>query len=178
MLDLERSTRAELAVGVDSFVDSSVYMLPPSAEEYAVSLAASVGRHFIDDGKTVGMVTYAGHREVLQPDRGDRQLNKLLETLAVVRAVGEVPFARVLRAEGRQLSRSSTLVTISASPDVAWAASLAHIARSGARVMAIVIDRETFGDWRSMNDVRTALTETGVDFRVVKRGDDFGRVLV
>jgi len=60
--------------------------LPPTTEEYAVTAAASLARHFLDAGKAVGLVTHAQRRLVLSPDRGERQLHKILAALAVARA--------------------------------------------------------------------------------------------
>ena len=176
------------------------FALPPATAEYAISLAASIAKHFLTQNKALGMLAYAssttrnesahrdaahkdaarshGQREMLQPDRGDRQLNKILERLAVVQAQGEVPFDRVLRAEAMHLPRGSTIVLISASPDPTWGAIAAQLARRGGRVVVVLIDAHTFNPAaQPIAPLLTALSEGGTTVRVVRYGDTFGDVL-
>ena len=94
-----------------------------------------------------------------------------METLAVIRAEGEVPFDRVLLSEVMYLPRGSTIVMISASPDVAWAAGVQRAARSGLRVVAIVLDRASFGSDIGSEEVLAALGHSGAMVRVVRYGD-------
>ena len=179
-LDMQRDAQAALSFSTESLDDNPSYMLPPSTEEYAVSLAASVARHFIREGRTVGFLAYAGQRQIVQPDRGERQQNKIFETLAVIKSGGDVPFDRVVRSEGTHLARGSTVVAISSSPAASWGAAAAQLNRNGSRVVAIVIDRATFGATgvsARMDDVTTALVQGGVITRTVKFGDGFAEAL-
>ncbi len=178
LLDLAHAAHSALPYSTEPISENPSYLLPPSTEEYAVSAAASVAKHFLAQGRSMGMVTHTAHREALQPDRGDRQLNKLLETLAMVRAVGRVSFDRLVRAEARTLARGATVVLISASANPEWADAAAQVARTGARTIAIVIDRATFGDAENpMDDVIKTLAEAGVPTRIVRQGDSLSDVL-
>jgi hypothetical protein len=114
---------------------------------------------------------------VIQGDRGARQLTKVMETLAVVRAQGEIPFDRVLGAEAIVLSRGTTLVAISASPDVAWALAMQQIVRSGIRVVAIVIDGHSFGASQTYDDVISTLADAGAIVRVVRCGESIPQAI-
>jgi uncharacterized protein (DUF58 family) len=60
--------------------------LPPSTIEYSVTIAASLAQHFLEADRELGFLSYAEKREVVQPDRGERQLTRLLEILAVIQA--------------------------------------------------------------------------------------------
>lgn len=164
-IDMTRDTALEL--------DLSAYALPPSTEEYAVAIAATVARHFVHQERSVGFSTYPNgdHREALPADRGERQLNKIMETLAVAHAEGAIPFARALRAEGAFFPRGATVVTISASPDIDWATGVQQLIRSGNRVVAIVVDGESFGGEHAMADIIGALAEAGAVVRVVRKGE-------
>src|SRR5690606_41635764 len=57
--------------------------------------------------RAVGMLAYGQSNEILQPDRGERQFNRILETLAVLRAEGEVPVQDMLYAETHLFPRRS-----------------------------------------------------------------------
>ena len=91
------------------------------------------------------MMSYGQTREVLQPDRGHRQLTKILETLAMTRAEGEIPLTQVLLSEGERLGRGVTLVVITPSLDPSWVAAARDLARRGVRLVAIVVDPASFG---------------------------------
>lgn len=151
--------------------DDAPFRLPPYTEEYAISLAASVARHFLQQDRIVGLIAHGIHREVIPGERGERQMTKILETLSVVRAQGEIPFDRVLSTEVVSLARGTTLVAISASPDVAWALAIQQAVHSGIRVVALVIDAHTFGAAHEYDDVIAALANAGAIVRVVRYGD-------
>ena len=140
-------------------------------------MAASVAQHFLKLNKEIGLITYSHHREVIACERGERQSNKLMEMLAVLQADGVVPFDRVLRAEGAQLPRGATLVAISASHDVAWALAVQQLVRSGQRVVAVVIDTQSFGSPLSSQPLITALTHTSAVVRTVRRGDSLSAAI-
>ena len=64
------------------------YELPPITTEYAVTVTASLARYFVLRNRAVGLSSRGRTREYVQADRGERQLNKILEALAVVTAAG------------------------------------------------------------------------------------------
>ena len=172
-VDMNKDVQVAMNFVTEPLNDNPTYMLPPSSEEYGVSLAASVSQHFVREGRTVGLLAYSTHRQIVQPDRGERQHNKILESLAVIKAQGDVPFDRMVRSEGTHLARGSTVICISSSADPAWGSAAAQLNRNGARVIAIVIDRSTFGSSTSTDDVMTALLQGGVVSRLIKFGDSF-----
>jgi uncharacterized protein (DUF58 family) len=145
-------------------------LLPDSTEEYAIAIAASAAKHFAQQGRAVGLIAHAAHRLVIPAEHSERQLSKILEALAVVRAEGNIPFDGLLDMEATALRRGASLVAISAWPEVAWAVKVQRIVRSGVRVVAIVIDGQSFGGDRSSEAVVTALANAGAVVRVVRCG--------
>ena len=79
-------------------------------------------------------------REFVQADRGERQLNKFLEALAVVDAAGDLPFGDLVATDGVRLNRNDTLVAISADDSPSWAAALQMLQRRGVNSIAVVLD--------------------------------------
>jgi uncharacterized protein (DUF58 family) len=156
---------------------AETFVLPPQTEEYVISMTASVAQHFLKRGRAIGMICYNRHREVLNSDRGERQINKVMETLSVLHADGVVPFERVLRAEGALLPRGATVIAISASTDVRWALSMQQMVRSGLRAVAVVVDAESFGGPQPATPVIAALAEAGAVVRVLKRGQSLSEAV-
>jgi uncharacterized protein (DUF58 family) len=151
--------------------------LDPATEEYVVTVAASVAQHFVHRDRAVGMVAYGQTREVLQPDRGHRQLTKVLETLAMLRAQGEIPLAQVLLSEGERLGRGVTLVAITPSLDRTWVAAARDLSRRGVRMVAIVVDPESFGGAGAAEDIIGELQASSMPTYLAREGDDLSRAL-
>ena len=150
---------------------STAFMLPPSTEEYAISATASIAQFFLRRDRTVGLVANGQRREVLQADRGERQLEKILETLSVLRARGSVPFEEVLYRETPSVPRGTTLVLVSPSTDVRWAQTARPLRRSGLYVTAVVLDAKSFGGPPGADHFVGGLLASGVPLSVLRKGD-------
>ena len=147
--------------------------LPPNTEEYAVSVAASLAQHFLRRDRAVGMVAYGETREVTQPDRGERQLTKLLETLAVFRAAGRIRLRDQLALEADQLPRGATVMLVTASADLSWVGFAAALKRRGVNVVSFLVNAATFGGKQSNAGLTTALWGMGLPAYAIQNGVDF-----
>jgi uncharacterized protein (DUF58 family) len=119
--------------------------LPPSTEEYAVTIAASLAQYFVEKGRALGFTTYSPHREIVQPDRGPRQLTRILEILAIARSETDLSLRQMLGLEASFLGRGTSAVIVTASQDPGWAAEAHTLARRGIRVICVLIDPRSFG---------------------------------
>ncbi len=155
------------------------FELPPSTEEYGVVVAASVSRHFLTQNRAVGLITYpdAHHREIAQSDRGERQLTRIYEMLAVTQAHGTIPLAEVLTAEMMRLSRNTTAIIITPSTEPEWVAATHHMMTRGVRVTAIVIDPGSFDMPYSSLEVEIELTASHIPHYVIHQGDPLEQAL-
>jgi uncharacterized protein (DUF58 family) len=151
--------------------------LPPSTEEYAVTAAASIAQYFLRRDRALGLVAVGQRREVVQADRGERQLTKVLETLAVLHARGDIPLARVLTAEAMGLGRGTTLVIVSSSVDMRWPIVARHLDRSGLSVVSVLIDPQSFGGPPGIGAVAAQFTMSAIPAYVIRKGDVMEQVL-
>lgn len=151
--------------------------LPPSTTEYAVTAAASVARYFLLRNRAVGMVWHGESRQLLQTDRGERQIRKTLEALAVVEAVGRVPFAELLATDGVRLNRNTTILAISADPNPTWARSLREMRRRGVNSIAVVLDGTTFGRNARYDELLHELRITDIPTYQIQQGDAIDQAL-
>lgn len=151
--------------------------LPPSTEEYAVAIAASLAKHLLIRNRAVGLMAYGQGREATPADRGERQLTKLLETLAVIRALGKVPLAQVLAAEGKSLGRNTSVVVITPSDDSKWVDALRDLRRRGIRGLGIVLDTASFGRPGNATAVIAALHQNGMRSYRISEGDELAAAL-
>jgi uncharacterized protein (DUF58 family) len=153
------------------------FRLPPSTEEYAIAAAASVANAFLQQRYAVGLVAYGQRRELVQPDREKRQQIKLLETLAILRAKGEMPFSQVLNADGSRLTRGTTVVIISPSTRQDWAESALYLHSRGLRVLAIIVDAASFGGPDGSTGLRDRLLAAGIPTATVSEDKPLAETL-
>jgi len=157
--------------------EKSKLELAPTTEEYAVTAAASLARHLLAQGRAVGMVAYGQSREVIQTDRGERQLAKMLETLAVLEAQGRQPFGQVLSAEGESLPHGTTIIAITPSAELGWVRSARELVRRGVRVVAVLVDPRSFTPAPSQGPLLQELSVSQMPTFVVKHGASIGAAL-
>jgi uncharacterized protein (DUF58 family) len=153
--------------------------LPPSTEEYAVSIAASLGRYFLRRGRAVGLVSCGQLQapEVLPPDRGGRQLGKILEAMALLRAHGNVSIAALVMAQARHLPRGSTVILITSSVEKSVTVAVDQLLRLGLRPVVVLLDAASFGGSSGTQDLATTVAGLGVFVRRVENGADLGTAL-
>ena len=151
--------------------------LPPVTTEYLVSIAASLARYFLLRNRAVGINSKGRTREFLQADRGERQINKILEALAVVDAVGEVPFSQLIATDGIRLNRNDTLLAISADPNPEWVQALQMLQRRGAKSIAVIVDGSSFGRSVTYMAVLSQLEAAGIPTYVVRRDEPIDAAL-
>jgi len=111
-------------------------------------------------------------------DRGERQLDRLLEVLAVAHPRHPIPLGQALALEGARLARNTVLVVITPSTDLDWPEGLHHLRRRGVRPLAILLDPHSFDERAGGNSrVQDALTATCVPYIPIQRGDPLVHVL-
>lgn len=147
-----------------------VFQLPPCTEEYIVTITASLAKHLLSRRRALGMIGYGQRREVVQVDRGERQLVRLMESLAVLRAEGQVTFAEVIAGEASQLWGGSTAIMITSSTESSWVAAARDLKRKGIDVVAVHVEPSTFGQAPSSLDVVAGLAASNITAYLVKNG--------
>lgn len=144
--------------------------LPPSTEEYAVSIASSLSRYFLRKGRAVGMVSVGQHNILLPPDRGGRQLGKILEDLALLRAEGNLPLQGLVEAQAKHVPRGSTVILITPTILTDFVYVVEYLLRRGLRPIPILIDASTFGGYKGTGEIAERIRALGVPVRMVTNG--------
>lgn len=153
------------------------YSLPPATLEYAVSIAASLSRFYLQRRRAVGLVTAGQSLQVLPADRGGRQLSKILESLALLKAEGSMPLHNLVEVQARHLPRGSTAVLITPSVSQSIFQTADILLRRGFRPVAVLLDAVTFGGIFSPDELIASLQFLGVPVCRVHFGDDLTETL-
>lgn len=146
------------------------HRIAESTEEYAVLAAASITRHLLERNRSVGLISWGQNREIIPAERESRQLFKILEALAVLRAHGTTPLAEVLAAESNRFGRNCTLLVITPSTDERWTMSLQHQLYRGVRAAVVLLDPQSFGGWHDNVAVQGRLAELRVPTYLYRQG--------
>jgi len=141
-----------------------------STEEYAVMAAASLARALLAQNRVVGMVAWGQHREVIPAERESRQLFKILEALAILRAHSPQSLAEVLVAESNRFGRNSTIVVVTSSLDERWVGALQQHLYRGVRSAVLFVDPQSFGGWRDPEPTLRRLAELRVPTFRLRQG--------
>jgi len=163
ILDLER--RANAGRGEES------------TEEYGVRAAASIARHYLVENRSVGYMSFGRDLQIIEPERGQQQMTRILKTLATVRAVGDAPLGNLLQEEQRRFGRHTTLIIITPATDDHWLTAIQSLVQRGVRAAVVLLDPSTFGSDRSALLMYGELTASDILTYVVRRGDDLSLAL-
>lgn len=153
------------------------FKLPADTEEYAISIAASIAKYYIRQKREVGLVSAGQSYSVMPAERGDRQLGKILETLAVLRAEGELPLWGLINSQWSHLARGSTVILITPSTDEKILTVVMELIQRGLMPVVVLIDPSSFGGRSNTADLEARLVNRGILTFVIRQGDDIKSVL-
>jgi uncharacterized protein (DUF58 family) len=148
-----------------------------STEEWGVRVAASVARHYLVSNRSVGLISFGRDLRVIEPERGQQQMTRILETLAMARAIGDAPLGNLLQEEQRRFGRHTTLVVVTSATDDHWLTAIQSLTQRGVRAAVVLLDPSTFGAERSPLVMFSELTASDILTYVVRKGDDLGVAL-
>jgi uncharacterized protein (DUF58 family) len=183
-LDAERTVQAKRdyetpAMPLESLLFSRKpkLTLPPSTLEYGISMAASLARYFIGQGRAVGLVLQDRAHAILPPERSQRQEMKILETLAFVEGQGNLSISALVGAHAGLLPQGSTAILLSptTAPDLLMVAD--DLQRRNLRPVVILLSAASFDGRPGSEELGRRLSAQGVPVRQVACGADLAQAL-
>ncbi|GIV97505.1 MAG: hypothetical protein KatS3mg057_2162 [Herpetosiphonaceae bacterium] len=180
VLDMEE--RVHQSIGLGAMQPSDIrpgreLRLPESTEEYAVTATASLARHLLSQGRNVGLLAWGQHREIIPPERESRQLLKILEALAILRAAGSHSLEELLAADSFRFSRNTSLLIVTPSMSRRWTDSLQHLLYRGVRASVVFVDPHSFGGGHEPAPLLSRLNELRVPLYHIRQGEPLDRAL-
>lgn len=139
-----------------------------STEEYGVTIAATIASYLLRQDLSLGMIINAEHREFLSLDRGERQMERVLEMLAVVNAGPGPDLKEALALDALHFGRNTVAIIITPSLSRDWHDGVRHLQRRGVRVAVIGLDAASFENAPSDEDTLALLEGANVPVLRVK----------
>lgn len=146
--------------------------LPPDTFEYAISAAGSVANYYIKQGRTVGFACAADILTVIPPERGERQLNKILETLTFINSDGDLPLIGLVESQAPSLPRASTVVLVTSSTHHTLDLTVDYLIMRNLRPVIVFIDGQSFGGDLGGKEVVYRIKQRAVPVLVVSQQVD------
>lgn len=182
-LDLERAVHVSKRVPTEAEGEQAMgrgtehLVTPPTTEEYTVAAAASLASHFLQRGRTVGLVAHGRRLEIVPADGGAHQLTRILEELAVIEAHGTLTFDQLLMLHTNHLARGTAVILITPSMRESWVWAAHVLAQRGLHPAAVLIDPASFGGRPGAEALAAQLTAANIPVYVLRLGDDLRRSL-
>ncbi len=129
-----------------------------STVEYGVTIAATIAAYLLRQDLSLGMIVNGDHREFLTLDRGERQIERVLEMLAVVEQGSGSDLKEALSLDAFHFGRNTVAIVITPSNSRDWHESLRHLQRRGVQVAVIGLDAASF-EVRPVDEDTLALLE-------------------
>jgi uncharacterized protein (DUF58 family) len=152
--------------------------LPKDTFEYAVSATASLARFFLNDKRAVGLACAAGKLTVLSAERGQRQVGKILETLAYLQPQGTLPMLGLVTMQAKQLPLGSGVVMVTPSVKPELLLAVEDLQRRNLRPVIILIRAETFGGSEESETMLNGLVNRDIPVCRIGFGDNLSAQLV
>jgi len=139
-----------------------------STEEYGVTIAATIAVYLLRQDLSLGMIMNAQRREFLSLDRGERQIERVLEMLAVVEAGSGPELKEALALDAFHFGRNTVAIVITPSNSRDWHESLRHLQRRGVQVAVVGLDAASFETRPPDEDTLALLEGAGIPVLRVK----------
>ncbi|MFH0914736.1 MAG: DUF58 domain-containing protein [Chloroflexota bacterium] len=173
VFDPDRSREATKSVWVIADMQKSAQAGrdDQSTEEYTITIAASLLRKYLEGGWTAGFVAAGDRYYLIPPEPGERQLGLLMDTLALMKASGSLSPGELISRELGRLG-NSLIILVTPSPSEGLASSLRPLVQRGAIVVAVLLDRASFGEAPGVAGAERALLAAGIQVYWLHKGDD------
>ncbi len=148
-----------------------------STEEYGVTIAATVATYFLRQDLSVGVIISGQHREFISLDRGDRQIERILELLAVVSSGPGPDLKEALALDALHFGRNTLAIVITPSNSRDWHEGLHHLQRRGVKVAVVGLNAASFDGSPPDEDTLALLEGSGIPIARVKCGESLMKAL-
>jgi len=148
-----------------------------STEEYGVTLAATIATYLLRQDLSVGMIVNGQQREFLSLDRGDRQIERVLELLAVVTSGSGPDLKEALALDAFHFGRNTVAIVITPSNSRDWHEGVRHLQRRGVKVAVVGLNAASFDDSPADEDSLALLEGAGIPIMRIKCGESLAQVL-
>jgi uncharacterized protein (DUF58 family) len=145
--------------------------LPPSSIEYIVSITASVANYYLRLGREVGLAIAGQMQTIISAERGERQVGKIMETLALLESLGNLPLSSLVHAQAGHIPMGSTVVVVSTSSQPELMISVSELIHRRMHPMIVIIETASFGGRDEAKEIIESFNAQGIPAISIANGD-------
>ncbi|HEY5729985.1 MAG TPA: DUF58 domain-containing protein [Anaerolineales bacterium] len=137
--------------------------LHPSTLEYSISITASLAHYFIEQRRSVGVVTASEHSyKVIPAERSERQEGKILEALAFLQGESTIALPSLISAQIGQLPQGSSAILVTPMPWSELLIAVDSLQRRNLRPVVVMLMSRSFGGRQGNEELVQSLAERNV----------------
>ncbi len=148
-----------------------------STEEYAVTITASVIRHYLESGMKVGMISTGNQVSSFAPSRGEQYMWSMMESLALIGARGHTPLGQVLSDHTSDFKDDPVIVIIATSASRQLMEAVRTLKSQVEAVVVVLLDASSFGYPHTPLNSAHGLSMLGAQVYHVRSGDEVAKAL-
>lgn len=148
-----------------------------TTEEYAITIAASLIKKYIDSGMQVGLTASGDRPYFFPPERGEQHLGRLMEALALMKASGETPISQLISSQMEHFNGNSIAVVITPSDSKEMVTAIRQLKGRDNLAVAILLEPASFGGTAGQLNTAHNLSANGIQVYTVRKGDELARAL-
>ncbi|MHB8104341.1 MAG: DUF58 domain-containing protein [Dehalococcoidales bacterium] len=173
--DIANYSYKDIWIVLDMFSESHCGIGDETTEEYAVNIAASLVKKYVDSGKNVGLMSSGDRSFLFLPETGEEHQQEMMRALAVIEANSTLSLDALLASQEERFEPGAAIVIISPSANIRD--SLRRMVNRGTVVTAVLLDAASFGGKTSAVDTAHNLISSGIHAYIVRRRADIVRAL-
>ena len=143
-----------------------------STEEVSAQICAGLARYFIQSNRSVGLAFFDSAMKIDKPEKGNSHFTRILESLALAKAMGTVTMENLILDQSPKFGRHSTVIAITPSTTTQWITELRSLNNRGVQITAITLSGDSFGSSISSDNVHKSLEQNGIPYYDIAAGTD------
>jgi uncharacterized protein (DUF58 family) len=127
-------------------IERPEFNLPEDSFEYGVSFAASICDYYIDNGRSIGFGANCQNIIGMAPERGTRQLDKVLEILSSLSVASIARFPEFLISQSSLIQKGSSVILLTSNTANELIQAIELLNRRNIAVLLVSVNPKEFGN--------------------------------
>ncbi len=145
--------------------------LPEDTFEYEVSFAASICDYYIDNGRSIGFGANCQNLIGIAPERGTRQLDKILEILSSLSVSSVAKFPEFLVSQSSLLQKGSSVILLTSNTTTELIQAIEILKKRNIAVSLISVNSEGFGNTGNSTMFYDMVRGIDIKFMEIRNGE-------
>lgn len=171
------SSSEDVYVVVDMYRPAHHGQGDEGTEEYAITVAASLVKKYLDRGLQVGLIVSSDPLLSFLPGRGEEHYSRVMEALALVHADGEIPIDHIITSKMKPIISDATVVVVSPETSPLLADAIRQLRIRGVLASVVLLDPASFGGITGSSNLARQLRWLGIPVYIARKGEELFKVL-